>query len=210
MVEISNNILAGLLLVAVVLSAIGLLSMMSVPIMQLTGAATSGQGLANVTVQSSYSVKMVRNISNFGSGTIIEGSMRHLYSNSTNAGGFYNGSEGNGTNYGTGTYAYPFVVENDGNDDSTCIQVSGTVAGTFIGGTSAVFEAAAKENETTSCSSGLVSAWTTVGGAQTMCQSLQMDLANDELRIHWHIGIPDDASPAEKTNTITVTALNSC
>ncbi len=211
MVEMSNNILAGLLLVAVVLSAIGLLSLLSVPIMQLTGAATTGTGLANVTVQSSYSVKMVRNISNFGSGTIIEGSIRHLYSNSTNAGGFYNGSEGNGTDYGTGTYAYPFVVENDGNDDTTCIKVSGTAAGTFIGGTNSVFEAAAKENETGSCSTGLVTAWTTVSaGVQTLCSELQMDLNNDELRIHWHIGIPDDASPAEKTNTITITASNAC
>ena len=210
MVEISNNILAGLLLVAVVLSAFSLLSILTIPTQKLTGAATTGTGLANVTIQSSYSIKMVRNISNFGSGTIINGQLRHLYSNSTNDGGFYNGSEGNGTDYGTGTYAYPFVVENDGNDDSTCVQVSGTAASSFRGGNSPVFEVAAKENETTSCSSGLVSAWTTVGGAQTMCQSLQMEVANDELRMHWHIGIPDDATEGEKTNTITITALNSC
>jgi hypothetical protein len=211
MVEMSNNILAGLLLVAVVLSAFSLLSIMTIPTQLLTGAATTGTGLANVTIQSSYSIKMVRNISNFGSGTIINGQLRHLYSNSTNDGGFYNGSEGNGTDYGTGTYAYPFVVENDGNDDTTCVQVSGTAASSFIGGNSPVFEAAAAENETGSCAAGLVSAWTTVDGtADTMCQQLQMELGNDELRLHWHIGVPDDSAEGEKTNTITITALNAC
>jgi hypothetical protein len=211
-----TNILVVLLLLAVLVMGIGLLNiLLTFPGIRITGAAT---GVTNLTVQSLTSIRMIRNVSEFGSGTVTAGGvLTHLYTNSTNPNGFRNGSEGNGTNYGTGTYVYPFVVENDGNDDTTCVKIrSDKAASTFIGGTnpSPVFEFAAQNNETGACASGLQTAWTTVQTTDsTACQALHTETGGsgaNTIRIHWHIGIPSDSPPATKTATITITGSDNC
>jgi hypothetical protein len=219
MAQISNNVLAALLLLAIVISAFGLMSMVSVPLFQITGAASSGLGVTNLSITESFSIKMVRNISDFGTSTIPNGVTTWLASNQTNSNAtqtvtFYNGSEGNGTDYGLGTHIYPFVIENDGNDNTTCVQITGTAAATFIGGSepaAPVFQAAASNNMTGSCGGTMATAWTTVSGAAaTMCQQLHSDYGIDQIRIHWRLGIPSDASPSVKSNTLTITAQNTC
>jgi hypothetical protein len=45
--------------------------------------------------------------------------------------------------------------------------------------------------------------WTTV------CDTLNHTDSNDEVRIHWKLGIPDDAEGA-KSNTITVCGAGDC
>ena len=212
MVKISNNALAALLLIAIAISGMGILTIVTItlPVTKLTGAAT---GVTNLTITSLASIKMLRNISEFGTGTPLPASTLALYSNTTNVNGFNNGSEGNGTDYGSGTYVYPFVVENDGNDDTTCVKISGTAAAGFIGGTNPEFEFAAKNNETGACATGLHDEWQTVSGTATnACESLHTESGGggaNTVRVHWHIGIPYDAE-GFKSNAITIDGQGSC
>jgi hypothetical protein len=214
MTETRNNTLVALLLVVVVVLAAGMLSIIvNLPVMKITGAAS---GVTNLTISSLASIKMLRNISEFGSGTPSASTTIHLYSNATNTNGFSNGTEGNGTVYGLGTYMYPFVIENDGNDDSTCVNVTTQyAAGTnFIGGTSPVFELASRDNETSSCASGLAPVWVTAStAAKTVCSSLHTEAGGtgaNTIRIHWHLAIPQDAAPATYNNVITISGYGSC
>jgi hypothetical protein len=211
MVQNSSNVLVLLLLIVIAVLATGLFSViLNMPAIRFTGAAT---GVTNLTISSLASIRMVRNISQFGTGTPLASQTLNLYSNTTNVNSFNNGSEGNGTNYGTGTYVYPFVVENDGNDDTTCVKISGTAAAGFIGGTSPVFEFAAKNNETGSCATGLHAEWQTVSGTATnACEALHTETGGggaNTVRVHWHIGIPYDAE-GFKTNSITIDGSGSC
>jgi hypothetical protein len=214
MVQISNNVLAALLLIAIAISGMGIFTIVTIttPGPKVTGFNV-GTGLTNVTILQLASITLLRNVSYFGTGA--PGSdILHLYSNSTNTNGFFNGSEGNGTDYGTGTFVYPFVVANDGNVDSTCVKISAASnAAGFIGGTNPEFHAAAQDNETASCGGTLHSEWQSVSGADiTMCDSLHTEAGgsgSNTVRIHWHLGIPKTAEGA-KTNTITVTGGSSC
>lgn len=237
MAQISNNLLAGLLIVAIVVSIVGLANTLTVlPVLQYTGFATSGQGLANVSITSQVSITLLRNETLFGSGYTNQNSILRLYTNSTNqwgdrnpAGWFNNGSEGNGTDYGSGSgpYAYPFVVQNDGNDDSTCIKVyAAQTPQQWIGGTSQTpeFKMAGKNNESAwgstdcagtgypdACYSGLVQAWTDVGTIPTtICTSLNSTDCTDELRIHFMVGLPSDTPEGIKTTTVTVEGSDVC
>jgi len=212
MVKISNNGLAALLLVAIAISGMGVFTIITIttPTAKITGAAS---GVTNLTISSLASITLLRNVSEFGSGAPSAGSTLHLYTNTTNDNGFNNGSEGNGTVYGTGTHVYPFVVENDGNDDSTCVKVHGDPAATFIGGSNPVFEVAAQNNETASCVT-MHPEWQTVSGVDVnVCEALHTEAGGtgaNTVRIYWHLGIPQDASAGAKINTIVVTGQGTC
>ncbi|NIO23324.1 MAG: hypothetical protein GTN38_04855 [Candidatus Aenigmarchaeota archaeon] len=162
MAEISNNLLAGLLIVAILVSIVGLANTLTlIPVIQYTGFATTGVGKANVTIESAISITLLRNESIFGPGYANSAGDLLLATNKSNPEGtggvsdrfFNNGSEGNVTDctYGIAgdtTCAHPFVVENDGNDPATCIKVyAADSAATFIGGSSPSFMFAGLANE---------------------------------------------------------------
>ncbi|MCD6591003.1 MAG: hypothetical protein J7K72_03445 [Candidatus Aenigmarchaeota archaeon] len=209
--EISNNVLAALLIVAILVTSVGIWTLSRIPTAIYTGAAT---GVTNLTVESLASIRLIRNVSDFGQGLPNPSTTLDLWSNATNTNGFNNGSEGNGTNYGSGTHVYPFVVENDGNDDTTCVKVSGSDASTFIGGKDPVFQVAAHDNETGSCHTNLHTEWQNVSGSEvTVCEELHTEQGGggaNTIRLHWHIGLPYDATPTTHSNTITVSAYGSC
>ncbi len=239
MAEISNNLIAGLLIVAILISIVGLantLTLMQYPV-KYTGAATTGTGKANVTIESALSIRLLRNESWFGSGypNSQGGGILEIWSNNTapnwdgtaGTGSFNNGSEGNGTDYNTGTHVYPFVVENNGNDPNTCIRVyADKTAQQFIGGAAQTpeFRFAGKNNESAwgstntgcsgsypdACTSGLVQTWTDMGtSSTTVCTTLNSSQCSDEIRIHFLLGIPEDAA-GSKTATVTVAGCNPC
>jgi|GEM_PF-2389818 len=242
MAEISNNLLAALLIVAVVISIVGLVNIFTLaPVIRYTGVAT---GKANVSIESQLSIKLLRNETLFGSGSpnlAATGTAVAIWSNrtsiqvdgdaSSDIGAFNNGSQGNGTDYNTGTYVYPFVVENDGNDPDTCIRISAAqAAASFIGGVAQTphFYWAAMANESTwgSTQSGapstltanpcigtgtaLVDEWTEMTtSSATVCDPLNATDWTDELRIHFRLEIPTDASGGKQT-TVTVSGCNPC
>jgi hypothetical protein len=169
-------------------------------------------------VSSQVSIRLLRNVSDFGASVIPSSvetwiATNQNNTNTTQSTTFYNGSEGNGTNYGTGTYVYPFVVENDGNDNSTCINVSGSNAAAFIGGSSQTpaFNTMLTENETGSCGAGSKAAgWIPINtSGAVICLNTSSEGTRDEIRIHWQMGIPDDVV-GTRSNTITIAAWNTC
>ena len=221
MKEISNNLLIALLVVAIVISGFGILTIYNYIANQPTeimGAAT-GTGKVNLSITESVEITLLRNESLFGSGYTNSAGDGILYiatnasDNCGTAGAtcFYNGSEGNGTDYGNGpTYVYPFVAQIGGNDVSTCLEVEATSDANFIGGTSPSFKFAGKNNESNSCYTGLQSAWLDMTtGYQTVCQETNHTDTNDEVRIHWQLGIPEDAA-GDKSNVITVCVSGDC
>ena len=221
----SNRFLVFLALLAISIAFIGILGIAGMRGINITGALTSGTGVTNLSITESFSIRMVRNLSDFGASTLPSSVRTWIATNAINGNAsqtttFYNGSEGNGSanDYGTGTHVYPFVVENDGNDNTTCVKITGTAAASFIGGSSfggPAFNAMETDNETASgvsCGGAKASSWMPVNGTwgALICAQLRSDATIDELRIHWQVGIPDDASPSAKSNTITVTAYNNC
>jgi hypothetical protein len=231
---VSNNILAVLLVLAIIVSVLGIATIsIYLPPPSLTGAVTA-PGKVNLSITSGVELVLLRNESLFGSGypNILLGGLLYIATNqspSQNCGTlgaacFNNGSEGNGTNYGTGTYSYPFVARIGGNDPSTCLRIyAASSADEFIGGvqpSAPVFQFAGKQNESTlvgspadSCYGGtLNSTWGIVMKTPTwttVCDILNHTDSNDEVRIHWRLGIPEDAQ-GSKSNTITVCAAGDC
>ncbi len=223
MKEISNNLLAALLIAAIVISGFGLLTLSSYLTggkFELTGAAT-GTGKVNLSITEAVEIVLLRNESLFGSGytnAAVDGLLTIATNQSGNKGtggatSFYNGSEGNGTEYGTGTHVYPFVAKVEGNDESTCLRVlAASAAASFIGGVAQTptFKFGGKNNETSSCYGTLATAWTDVGTSYTtICDTTNHTDTNDEVRIHWQLGIPTDAW-GSKSNTITICAAGTC
>jgi hypothetical protein len=239
MAGVSNNVLAGLLVVAIVVSIFGIaqISMIAPPVMvTYTGAAT---GVANVTVESSVAIDMIKNETNFGVGypnSVSTGTILNIATNQSGgnpwgdaapggaaSGYFNNGTEGNETNctYGqggndTGPCAEPFVVRNSGNDPNTCIRIkaeAGSTAAGFIGGVQVTptFKFAGKNNETGACTGTLTTAWTELTTSmQDVCTALNQTDSSDEIRIHFQLGIPPDSPPGEKIATLTLCADASC
>ncbi len=228
MKEISNNLLAALLIVAIAISGFGILTISNYVTRQPAGimGAATGTGKVNLTISEAIEIQLLRNESLFGAGFPNSGGggLLVITSNKTDncgTGGatcFYNGSEGNGTNYGTSsTYVYPFVARIGGNDESTCLRVeAASDASGFIGGATPsgpTFAFAGKNNETStvaSCYGTLANAWTAVStGWTTVCNTVNHTDSNDEVRIHWQLGLPEDAA-GSKSDVITVCAAGDC
>jgi len=226
MKDISNNLLAALLIVAIAISGFGILTISNYVTRQPAGivGAAASTGKVNLTITEAIELVLLRNESLFGAGFPNAGGGGLLVVTSNRTGNcgtggatcFYNGSEGNGTDYGTagGTHVYPFVAQIGGNDESTCLRVEATSdASGFIGGvtpSAPTFTFAGKNNESNSCYGTLTSAWTTVStGWATVCNTVNHTDTNDEVRIHWQLGIPEDAA-GSKTDTITVCAAGDC
>jgi hypothetical protein len=231
MAQISNNTLAVLLIVAVLISIASLVNILTLaPVPQYTGVAT---GKTNLTIESMVSIKMLRNESLFGAGypNGQGDDILYIWSNNTAAnwdgtagtGSFNNGSEGNGTDYQTGTHVYPFVVENNGNDPNTCLRISGPTAATFIGGgvgplADPEFKWAGKYNESAwsgaprdPCQDGtFATGWTEMTGTSTtICNKFNHTGTHDEIRIHFRLGVPEDATGGKEAS-VTISGCNPC
>jgi len=246
MVEISNNTLAALLIVAVLVSIVGLVNTLTlIPVIQYTGVAT---GKANVTIESAVSIKLLKNESLFGAGfpNLVCTGRLDIATNQSNQEGdrgspvgfFNNGTEGNNTaqncTYGksglddSGTCAEPFVVQNDGNDPATCVKINADKAAqAFIGGSqqTPLFQWAGMNNEsawgssnagcpsavTDACLVGLNQTWRdmTTGSGGPVCTQLNHTDCSDEIRIHFLLGVPSDATGGKQA-LVTVSGCNPC
>lgn len=228
MAEISNNLIASLLIVAIIISAFGVLSLIQITPVTITGRALE-YGTANVTITGAVAIEMLRNVTDFGSST-LQGAYRNVSSQTDNSFSntlaFNNGSEGNGTDYGSGAFAYPFVVENIGNVNVSINISADAEASSWIAGTvgPAAFYKGANNfsngniatcgiNFTSTAGYGEDAAWNDLNATESeVCASMvyseSEDLSANEMRIHFRISIPTDAI-GTKGSIITLGALQS-
>jgi hypothetical protein len=218
MVEVSNNVLAGLLVVAILISLFGVVSMtMNIPIASFTGLAITS-GKTNLTVQNNTCVQFQAswNLTDFGSGTPNTDPSPYLWitTETINTNGFRNGSE----SAGEGTLAYVMTIDNCGNAAINVSMNSTYNKSGFLGGnlSQAGFLAKAKANESNSCTGTLYGSWTDVNetgtgnlGSLRLCDNLLAADANDNLKIAYNLSIPNDVPSGTKSTTINLWAIGS-
>jgi hypothetical protein len=221
MAEISNNLLAGLLVVAIVISAssVFLISSIVVPI-RITGRALE-YGTANVTITGMVAIEMQRNVTDFDS-SVLGGADREIHTQAIdNYGSFDDGSEGNGTDYGgcvnsEATCAWPFIVYNIGNQNVSINVSAASNASVWIGG-NPDFAAAyykGKNNESNACGINITgfseTGWYVLNETEfEVCNELEFDDNLDSLRIHFNLTIPSDTNPEAKGVIVTLGAIAS-
>lgn len=221
MAEISNNLIAGLLIVAIVISGLGMLAFVNIPPITLTGAATE-TGYANLSISGLVSITMVRNASDFGNGTLA-GADQLIHTQQDNAPTtFDDGSEGNDTHYGScaspsdeDNCVYPFVVENSGNVNVSINLSADNEASTWIkSGAAAQFKG--KNNVSDACGASFgpgfgEGSWTDLNTTETVaCSDLRFEESPtryDQIRIHFRLGVPSDTT-GSRTSTITIGAVD--
>jgi len=227
MVNVSNNLIATLLIAAIVISGFGLVTIANIGRISVTGGAT-GTGAANVTITGAVAIELLKNFTHFNTST-LDGAGRIISTQGDNYGTFEDGGEGNGTSggdvYGScvgteATCAFPFVVRNIGNVNASINVSSTNEASTWIGAGAAT-QVRGKNNETNACGasfSGLAGfgegSWanlnSTATGETVVCSDLDFrDSPNqDEIRIHFQLTLPGDAVGA-KQDVITIGAIDS-
>lgn len=230
MAEISNNLIASLLIIAIIVSVFGVINLSRMEPATITGKALE-YGTANVSITGAVAIEMLRNVTDFGTST-LQGLYRNISSQTdnsfTNNLAFNNGSEGNGTDYGSGAgFAYPFVVENIGNTNVSINISAAAEASSWIGGANdhaAFYKGANNWSNATAGSCGINftdtsggfgqdSTWRDLNTTESeVCASLSFkddtSIHEDTLRIHFEIHIPSDAVGTKGT-VITIGALQS-
>lgn len=220
MVEVSNNVLAGLFLIALVVTVIGVASIYTFP--GFTGFATTQSGYANVTIGDEPSITLTQQVTNFGDGAISPGAITNISTEQENTNGFNNGSYYNGTDFGSDVegegFAYPMIIEADGNVAVSVTVASNITVNSFmncLGGTCDQPEHLgfkALDDEAGSCTGTLwdnnatADWWEVSTAARQICSQLDNDDGADTLQVHFKLSIPSDAQSGLKLIGITFEA----
>lgn len=216
MAEISNNLIAVLLVVAILISGLSAVTVANMGRWAVTGGVPLEYGTANVSITGAVLIDMLRNVTDFDSGT-LDGQWRVIdtLGTSNNPGGFDDGTEGNGSgdsadecssNYDAEGYcAFPFVVLNEGNVNVSINISADDEARDWISG-GAYQQVAYRDNASGACSADLgefvLSAWTDLNTTETvLCSDLNFT-NSDTLRIHFKLGIPSDTEVGTGYGTI--------
>jgi len=213
--EVSNNIIAGLLVLAVAVSAVNLFGGQG-PV-SLSGMSVTG-GKTNVSLTSTASITFVSGYNEtwFGTGTPNTGSSLTIATNQENGNGFYNGSYCNGTAIATGSaHVKPLCIENDGSDTSTCVKIHAGAAPTgwitCTGSCAQTPDAQVKayDNSTSACTSGLGSAWAQLNVTdRTLCTAFDTGAT---LGVDLQLVIPQNPTTGSELSTvITISGTDAC
>ncbi|MBN2102289.1 MAG: hypothetical protein JW716_05460 [Candidatus Aenigmarchaeota archaeon] len=220
--KISNNLLAVLLVLSILVSGMSFFgSYTGYEEKQAMSGMSVTSGKTNVSVISSSSITFVAgwNETWFGEGTLNPGSETIIATNLQNNNSFYNGSYCNGTMVpgASGTAVKPLCIENDGNDESTCvkIQASAAPAGwiTCSGSCAQTPNVTIRsyENATAgvSCTSGLRSDWGQLNGTDRwLCEAIN---TTQVIGVDLQLTLPQNTDAGtELSTTITISGTDSC
>ncbi|MEM5797212.1 MAG: hypothetical protein QXD72_00055 [Candidatus Aenigmatarchaeota archaeon] len=184
---VSNNVLAGLLIIAIVVSVGGIMYQLSLPRIPITitGQAT---GTAQVQIASLATISLPTDTVNFGS------------------------VQNNEVKNTTSLDPYPFVVRNEGTVDiNITINASQLWYGTGATGTSTYYRFQSAENESGSVPSSLdlVTSWTDIPIAESpikFATRLNYTDTNDSLKGHLYLLVPSDEPAGSKSSILTFIA----
>ena len=192
--EISNNILAILLVIAIVIGLIGFF----IP-KKIVGKVTD-TGALQVTVSELTAINFTDDVINWGTGNVKEG---YTYCEMDTEGNMGSGCEGF-TNQNNG-----FTIENIGNVDVILQLATGKNADELIGGSNPLYQYKVVEAESGSCDGLYPSTYTNVNSTSpgdTICSAFYAEDRMDSVYIHVKVRIPSDAPPGTKSDTFTATA----
>jgi hypothetical protein len=186
---VSNNLLAGLLIVAIIVSVGGIIYQLTLPKIPvtITGAVT---GTAQVQIASVITISLPTDTVDFG--TVQNNEVKNT----------------------TTFNPWPFVLRNEGTVDiNVTINASQLWYGTGATGTSTYYRFNATVNETGSVYNttedvDLRSITNMPIGANPtwVANCTKYTNANDEIRVHIFITVPDDEPAGSKSSTVTFTA----
>ncbi len=219
--EISNGIIAALLVLAIAVSAGNYFTATGPLGETFSGMVTSGKTNVSVTSQASITFVQGWNETWFGQGTTNAGSSLTIATNQQNSNSFYNGSYCNDSTFsgfGTGSpRVLPMCIQNDGNDETTCVKIhSGGTPASWItcSGTCAQTPNArikTYENDTAgvSCTNGLRSTWGQLNATDRwLCEQLN---TTQVIGVDVELTLPQNTdSETDLSTTITITGSDSC
>lgn len=194
--NVSNELLAVLLVVAIGLSVINLYAPLDV-----SGFATSEENAtAAVEILAVTAINWTENSIDWGAGAVATG-MQNATLNSSGALG--NVTEGNWSNNNGSLF-----LENIGGDDVTLTLQADQGADALIGGTSPTFMWQAADSESTSCIEINWSDFTEVSNstADLFCNPLNSSDSQDMVTLDFYIRIPSDATQTG-ARTAVITAI---
>ncbi|MBT4114526.1 hypothetical protein HOD83_00090 [Candidatus Woesearchaeota archaeon] len=194
--KVSNELLAGLLVLAIAISFFDIFAGVGT---ELTGYSTvENNASAAVTITSVTSINWTTASIDWGSGAV------------TAPGPAVLDSEAGTTSLGTWTANGTILqLENIGGDDVVLNMTSNSTAGQFIGGSSPTFKWKFAQGEGTSCTSIQDTSYTAVsdGTGKQICAVFYANDTNDLLNMSIELTIPADATSGAKSATITATGV---
>jgi len=235
--EISNNVLAALVIVALIVSIVGTITTIEqMSRVRITGyQAQQVPGIANVSIAAVYELTAIQNVTDFGvlspSSNLpgdyivfvtddndcpedIQGSWE-IEKGCNSGGGTVTVSTANSQSwegYPTGLrYAADMSIENSANTDIQVRVSASTSPSSWIGGTNPEFQVKGTDNdqEPGACTSGLLTTFNDLGTSQvTLCNRLSwQDSGSDMMNVSFRIKIPQDAPAEHKEVILTFYAL---
>jgi hypothetical protein len=189
--EISNNFLALLVVVAIVVVLAGFM----MPA-KITGNA-GNEGTLYSVIGEVTGINFTNDTINFG--TISIPSMAPSCEVDT---------ESNTNCSGATAPANGFVVENTGNKDVALLLATGKDATDLLGGTTPTYQWKVSDKDAGACTdaaNAYVNVNKTAPGTE-ICSNFSSPQARDELNINVKLVVPSDAAPGAKTDTFTATA----
>jgi len=177
---VSNNTLAALIIVAIIISVAGILTTFRIQL-PITGAAT---GTTNVTVATTTTISLPVNTIDFGT----------MYTYDTN-----DTSDGSPP---------PFQVQNDGNVNVN-ITVSATSLWSMTGYTNNTdhYQGKCRSYDVGSCGSGSITTYTNLSdSAVVFIANMPYAAANDTAYFDINVTVPPEEQAGAKSSTVTFTA----
>lgn len=196
----NNKILITLLVIAIVISIVGLF-MPKQTILWMTGKATD-TGQLQVTISGTTAINFTDGTINWGTGTVTEG-----YSSCTLDTEGTNGADCTGFT----TQTDGFRIENIGNSDVTLQIATGKNAATLLGGTSPSYQYKMVNvtGEEGACQGMAPTTYTDVNNTSpgtTVCTNFTAEDTADTVDVDVNIVIPSDSLTGTLTDTFTATA----
>jgi hypothetical protein len=185
---VSNNLLAGLVVIALVISVGGLiLTTTSLHQASITGAAT---GYANVTVATTVAISLQVTDVNFGSMQV---------------------NENNDT---SDSSPPPFEVRNDGNVNvNVSVYATDLWNATGYQNPTPNYLGKCRDKDTNACGAGSVTVYTQMANTTNTTwypiRELRFPAAFDEAYFDINVTVPIEESPGPKSSTVTFTAIQS-
>ncbi len=215
MAELSNKTIATLLVVAIIVSISGtMISLQRLSRLGVSGFATSGTGVANLTISSSRSITVTTNLIDFGSGYPTASTTCTMESNRTSApGANCNGDADASIKWSDATLPTQyFIINNTGNIYTNITFNASADASTWIGTDSSAWLGGHADPNGQSDSCGTLTSYQTLGtGAPVhVCSGtgLNWEDGNDTIAAAVKVAIPSSVPPGNnKQVTVTFYAV---